>query len=201
VKTTLTARNLELSERLRAQIERKLRRLDRIAHPEAEASVELIAHASHSAERSHVAEVTLLSNGSVLRSTSAGATPLAAFDVVLDKLERQVIRTKKKPRSVKEREASASTEALVRAAQGTADVSESDRPSIVKMKRFDMEPMFEEDAITRMEELGHAFFVFLNAETESIAVLYRRRDGDYGLIEPVAEPLRRSSAASTGRRR
>jgi putative sigma-54 modulation protein len=69
------------------------------------------------------------------------------------------------------------------------------------MKRFDMEPMFEEDAITRMEELGHAFFVFLNAETESIAVLYRRRDGDYGLIEPVAEPLRRSSAASTGRRR
>ena len=59
-------------------------------------------------------------------------------------------------------------------------------PSVVRIKRFDMVPMFEEDAITRMEELGHAFFVFLNAENEGICVVYRRRDGTYGLIEPVA---------------
>jgi putative sigma-54 modulation protein len=58
-------------------------------------------------------------------------------------------------------------------------------PSVVRIKRFDMEPMFEEDAIARMEELGHAFFVFLNAENERICVLYARRDGTYGLIEPV----------------
>jgi putative sigma-54 modulation protein len=59
------------------------------------------------------------------------------------------------------------------------------RPSVVKIKRFDMQPMFEEDAIAQMEELGHAFFVFLSAETEEIAVVYRRSDGSYGLIEPV----------------
>jgi putative sigma-54 modulation protein len=58
-------------------------------------------------------------------------------------------------------------------------------PSVVRIKRFDMVPMFEEDAIARMEELGHAFFVFLNAENERICVVYRRRDGNYGLIEPV----------------
>ena len=69
-------------------------------------------------------------------------------------------------------------------ADGTADTDASS-PRIVKLKRFAMEPMFEEDAVTRMEELGHSFFVFVNAETEHLAVLYRRRDGDYGLIEPI----------------
>ena len=56
---------------------------------------------------------------------------------------------------------------------------------MVKVKRFAIEPMFEEDAVAQMEELGHQFFVFVSAETERVAVLYRRRDGDYGLIEPV----------------
>ena len=69
------------------------------------------------------------------------------------------------------------------------------------MKRFAIEPMFEEDAVARMEELGHAFFVFVNAENERVSILYRRREGDYGLIEPVVAggytkggPIRRSGA-------
>ena len=56
---------------------------------------------------------------------------------------------------------------------------------VVKIKRFSIEPMFEEDAISRMEELGHTFFIFVNAENERVAVLYRRNDGRYGLIEPA----------------
>jgi putative sigma-54 modulation protein len=63
------------------------------------------------------------------------------------------------------------------------------------MKRFDMLPMFEEDAIAQMEELGHAFFVYLSAETDEIAVIYRRNDGNYGLIEPVVK-----RGGRTGRR-
>ena len=190
MKTSLTARNLELNDRLRTEIERKLARLDRKLHPPAEANVELIAHASHASEASHVAEVTLVSNGHVLRSTAAGATPLAAFDVVLDKLERQIVRTKEKPRSVRERHGDEVESVLQREALGTIDqpaapAEANGQPSVVKIKRFDMLPMFEEDAITEMEELGHAFFVFLNAETDAVAVLYRRRDRSYGLIEPV----------------
>ena len=57
-------------------------------------------------------------------------------------------------------------------------------PAVVKVKRFAIEPMFEEDAVSQMEELGHSFFVFVNAENERLAVLYRRRDGHYGMIEP-----------------
>ena len=189
MKTNLTARNLDLTDRLRSDIERKLRRLDRITHPDAEAEVELIGNASRATDAANVAEVTLLNDGAVLRSSSAGATPIAALDVVLDKLERQVVRVKERPRSVRERHADEVADVLSREAAKSVDegTDEPAGPSVVKIKRFDMLPMFEEDAIAQMEELGHAFFVFLSAETGEIAVLYRRRDGNYGLIEPVID--------------
>jgi len=192
VKTNLTARNLELSDRLRTQIERKLQRLDRITHDMAEADVELISKASHAADSAQVAEVTLRNNGDVLRSSAAGATPMAALDVVVDKLERQIIRTKEKPGSVRKRHSDEIESVLHREALGTIEpdaYNEPDdgRPRVVKTKRFDMLPMFEEDAIAQMEELGHSFFVFLNAESDEVAVLYRRTDGAYGLIEPVID--------------
>ena len=190
MKTSVKARNLELNDRLRATIERKLRRLDRISHPEAEATVELIANASHSADSSHVAEVTLVSGSDVVRSVSSGPTAVAAIDTVLDKLERQVVRAKTRPRRVRERAAPETEQVLAREGQGTVDPDTATdgagrSQQVTRIKRFDMEPMFEEDAIGRMEELGHAFFLFLNAEDESLCVLYRRRDGSYGLIEPV----------------
>ncbi|MGZ6260986.1 MAG: sigma 54 modulation/S30EA ribosomal C-terminal domain-containing protein, partial [Candidatus Limnocylindrales bacterium] len=83
---------------------------------------------------------------------------------------------------------------LERLADGTSEPTPELR--IVKTKRFDIEPMFDEDAVTRMEELGHSFFIFVNAENERVAVLYRRDDGQYGLIEPAiggsyAAPSRR----------
>ncbi|MDQ4036600.1 MAG: ribosome-associated translation inhibitor RaiA [Chloroflexota bacterium] len=192
MKTNLTARNLELSERLRTQIERKLQRLDRITHDMAEADVELISKASHASDSAQVAEVTLRNNGDVLRSSAAGATPMAALDVVVDKLERQIIRTKEKPGSVRKRHSDEIESVLHREALGTIQPEAYNepadgRPRVVKTKRFDMLPMFEEDAIAQMEELGHAFFVFLNAESDEVAVLYRRTDGAYGLIEPVID--------------
>ena len=198
MKTSLTARNLELTDRLRSQIERKLRRLDRVTHEMAEADVELIANASHANDSAHVAEITLRNNGDVLRSSAAGATSIAALDVVLDKLERQLVRTKEKPSSLRKRHADEVESVLQREALGTIDPAGrrpagDSAPSVVKIKRFDMQPMFEEDAITQMEELGHAFFVFLDAETEEVAVLYRRSDATYGVIQPV---LRRSNGRS-----
>ena len=188
MKTSLTARNLDLDDRLRSEVERKLQRLDRITHPDAQAEVELITKASHAADTANVAEVILLNNGTVLRSSSAGATPIAALDVVIDKLERQVVRTKERPRSVRIRHSEETVAVLTREAAKSVDEGDATAsPSVVKTKRFDMQPMFEEDAIARMEELGHAFFVFLDAETDRVAVLYRRADGNYGVIDPVVE--------------
>jgi len=186
MRTTVKARNLDLSDRLRSQIEHKLRRLDRIAHPEADATVELTVNASHSSEMAHVAEVMLVSNGTVVRSSAAGPTLIAAIDTVIDKLERQMLRARQRPRSVRERQAEEAMQpAAAQEESEPADDESGGHPRVVKIKRFDMVPMFEEDAVARMEELGHGFFVFLDAETEGISVIYRRSDGSYGLIEPV----------------
>lgn len=191
----MTARNVELTSRLRGEIDRKLRRLDRVSDEDAEASLELIGHASRAAQAANVAEVTLHSNGSVLRSASSGPTVIAAVDRLIDKLERQLIRARERPRSVRERQADEAQAMLAQAgsegAPGAEPGPHGPAPrgefSVDKVKRFDMVPMFEEDAIASMQELGHAFFVFLNAEGGSVCVVYRRSGGGYGMIEPVID--------------
>ena len=105
----------------------------------------------------------------------------AAIDVVVDKLERRAVDHRAKPR-VRARPVE-EKQLLRQLADGTAEAGRPRR--VVKTKRFGIEPMFEEDAIAEMDELGHSFFLFVNAETERLAVIYRRDDGDFGLIEPV----------------
>ena len=117
----------------------------------------------------------------ILRSRATDVTYEAALDEVVDKVERQAVDHKEKPRL------RARPEEEKQILRRLADGSEGPRrePRIVKVKRFAIEPMFEEDALAAMNDLGHEFFVFVNAETERVAILYRRDDGDYGLIEPV----------------
>src|SRR4029078_6648379 len=100
-------------------------------------------------------------------------------------------RARERPRRVREREQDEARSVLVREADGSVaddggpNEAEEPGPTVVRIKRFDMVPILEKTAVTRMEELGPAFFVFLNAENERICVVYRRTDGTYGLIEPV----------------
>jgi len=193
MRTTVKARNFELTDRLRARVERKLKRLERVAHPDADATVELIVNASRAADASHLAEVSLVNNGTVLRSAATGPSIIAAIDVLLDRLERQAVRARERPRSVRDRQEGQAKATSGNAATMTVEEDRAPGPTVVKTKRFDMTPMFEEDAILRMEELGHAFFVFLNAETKRIGVVYRRADMTYGLIDPVVESRRRKA--------
>jgi putative sigma-54 modulation protein len=195
MRTTVNSRNLELTEALRAQIDRKLHRLERITHPDADATVELIVHASRAAETSHVAEVSLVNNGTVIRSVGAGPSMTAALDNLVDRLERQVVRARERPRSVRDRaeELQDQRSASPEAPDGESEAEGTETPRVMEIKRYDMTPMFEEDAILRMDELGHAFFVFLNAETDRIGVVYRRGDGSYGMIDPIVERSGRAS--------
>jgi putative sigma-54 modulation protein len=195
MRTTVNSRNFELTDELRGQIDRKLQRLERITHPDAYATVELIVHASRAAETSHVAEVSLVNNGTMIRSVGAGPSMSAALDNLVDRLERQVVRARERPRAVRDRaeELEEQRSASSETADGEPEGEESGVPRVVEIKRYDMTPMFEEDAILRMDELGHAFFVFLNAETDRIGVVYRRGDGSYGMIDPVVERSGRAS--------
>ena len=143
--------------------------------------MELSIERHRSEADSHIVEVTLAINGQTLRGTAAALTHRAGIDDVVDKIERRAVDFKEKPRLCARPDEEKAI--LRRIADGQVESGHARR--IVKVKRFDIEPMFEEDATARMDDLGHDFFVFVDAETERVAILYRRRDGDLGLIEPM----------------
>jgi ribosome hibernation promoting factor len=181
VRTIVKGKNIEVPERTRAYTERKLKRLERILDDRSDALVELSVEQHRSASHSHIVEVTLVIDGRTIRSHAAAVNHRAGVDEVVDKLERRAVDHLEKPRVRSRPEEE--KQLLRQIADGTA-TNERDT-LIVKTKRFAIEPMFEEDAVARMDELGHQFFVFVNAENERINILYRRRDGNLGLIEPI----------------
>ncbi len=181
MRTIVKGKNVEVPDRVRDYAERKLGHIARVVDERTDAIVELSIEHHRSADAAHIAEVTLVINGRTLHSHAAGSSYQAALDTVIDKVERQAVDHKERPR-VRARPVE-EKQILRRIADGTAEGGRESR--VVKVKRFDIEPMFEEDAIAAMEELGHRFFVFVDAENERVAVLYARDDGDYGLIEPI----------------
>ena len=181
MRTIVKGKNFEVRDADRRYAERKLGRLERLLDDRSDAVVELSLERHRSTADSHIVDVTLVIDGRPLRGTAAAATHKAGIDEVVDKIERRAVDFKEKPRLRARGEEEKVI--LTRIADGQTDRSRDRR--IVKVKRFDIEPMFEEDALTRMEELGHDFFVFVNAETERVGILYRRDDGHFGLIEPV----------------
>ena len=105
--------------------------------------------------------------------------------MVIDRIERQAVDAREKPRGKVRPEQARARRPRRRGAGRAVGRAGAASVAIVKTKRFAIEPMFEEDALERMEELGHVFFIFVNAEIESVCVLYKRSAGDFGLIEPV----------------
>ena len=201
MRTIVKGKNIDVPERVRAYAERKFDRIERLlggasdASDHSQAVLELSVEHHRSSDSSHVAEMTLVIDGQTVRSRAAAPTHRAAIDELTDKVERRTVDHKEKPRlrarPIEEKDL------LARIADGTADGRRE--PRIVKTKRFDIEPMFEEDALARMEELGHDFFLFVNAENERLALLYRRDDGDFGLIEPVIGGAYASGLGSSSR--
>ena len=187
MQTTIRGRNLTVTDQDSAYIERKLQRLERVIDASTEAAVELRLEGNHKVAGSHVVDVVLLFDGGSLRGNAAAANFRAATDMVVDRLERQTIEHKQRPRVKRRAETVRFGGSPIESQAGPESGGDAvtDGSPVVKVKRFAIEPMFEEDALSRMEELGHTFFIFVNAENERVAVLYRRRDGRYGLIEPV----------------
>lgn len=181
MRTIVKGKQVDVSDEDRRYVQLKMRRLERLLDDRSEATVELSLERHRSLAESHIVDVTLVIDGQPVRGTARAATHHAALDEVVDKLERKAVGHKERPRM---RARPPEEKQLLRSIADGTPTSERERPRIVKVKRFSIEPMFEEDAVSQMEELGHSFFVFVNAENERLGVLYRRNDGDYGLIEP-----------------
>ncbi len=196
MRTIVKGKNFEVSDYIRSYAERKLQRLSRIVEDSTDALVELSLEQHRSDSDSHIVDVALVIDGRPVRRRAAALTHKVGIDEVVDKLERRAIDFKSKPRS-RIRPAAGQGAAEQYLPTGSDDVARAHQ--VVKVKAFDLEPMFEEDAIGQMEELGHAFFVFVNAEGERVNVLYRRSDGDYGLIDPVIRALPTSHRRGSGR--
>ena len=192
MRTIVKGKNFDVPEPVRRYAERKFRRIERIVEEPTDAIVELSVEQHRNAGDSHLVDVSLVIDGRTVRGHAAALTHEAGIDVVVDKLERRA--TDYKARRAARPRTGERAAIERRLADGTSGPEAPGQ--VTKVKTFDIEPMFEEDAIARMEELGHDFFVFVNAEGERVNVLYRRAAGDYGLIDPVVR-----SAPTAGRPR
>ncbi len=184
-------RNLEVNDRLYNYVEKKIGKLERYLPDLAEARVELSEEKSRKASQRHVAQVTMRSNGALLRAEERTGDIFASIDAVADKLHRQIRRYKgKRRRKIEKAQAAAvlaESQELAAEAMQAEDEGEDQEffeRSIVRTKRFEMTPMTEEEAVEQMELLGHDFFVFYNPGDAAVNVLYRRSDGNYGLLQP-----------------
>ncbi len=183
------SRNGKISERQRQHIEQKLSRLDRYLDRIAQVTVEHMEEMRRNEGNVHRVQVTVVGDHGVLVRAERRAPELyAAIDEVYDTLQRQIERYKDKHwrRGKLRRQGGQIVEALPELnASSLADEQDEDqRPRIVRTKEFQVKPMYSDEAVEQMELLGHDFFVFQDADTGKLNVLYRRRDGNYGLIVP-----------------
>jgi putative sigma-54 modulation protein len=177
---TIKGKNVEITDRLRDYVERKVGKLDRYLPNIGEAWVELSAEGTKAAQHRQVCQVTVRSNGTILRAEERSDDMFTSIDAVLDKMYRQIARYKGK-RKNRWRGAGAPAEPLPIELE---EEPEEEISTIVRTKSFPMTPMHAEEAVEQMELLGHDFFVFYNAEEGQVNVLYRRREGNYGLLQP-----------------
>ncbi|HEX7593857.1 MAG TPA: ribosome-associated translation inhibitor RaiA [Anaerolineae bacterium] len=175
----VSGKNLEVSEGLKEYVEKKFGKLDRHLPGLTEARVEFALEKTKSAAQREVVQVTLRTNGTILRGEERAPDFGTAVDIVLEKLEKQIERYKGKHYRGRAQAGRTTT--------AEAETEDTDSPRIVRTKRFRARPMTEDEAIEQMELLGHSFFVFTHRERGTINVLYRRNDGNYGLLEPEKE--------------
>ena len=183
-KIETVTRNMRLTDNVREYVEKKASKLERHLQEIEEVRVEL-SHikSARSAQDRQVAQITVHGKGFILRTEERAEDIHAAFDAALDKMQRQVDRYKGK--HYRGRGDGRSAADVVEEELPMDDTGEL-LPLIGRRKKFIVLPMTEDEAVEQMRLLGHDnFFVFFNAEQNSIQVLYRRRNGTYGLIEPV----------------
>ena len=175
MKFTITGRNIELTKGLKDAVEDKLSRLEKYFTPDTDVYVTL----SVEKERQKI-EVTIPMKGNIIRSEQVSNDMYVSIDLVEEVIERQLKKYCTKLVTKKQ----AGGEFFTSEFMNTQDVEDDEAIKIVRSKKFGMKPMYPEDACLQMELLGHDFFVFCNAETDQVNVVYKRKGNSYGLIEP-----------------
>ncbi len=177
MRVIVSGRNMDITDALRNTVQSKLDKLDKFFNKDLEAQATLSVQKNR-----HIIEVTIPINGSILRVEEATEDMYSSIDNAIDKLTRQLRKQKSKLENRNNKYETIRFENIPSYENG--DIHE---PQIVRTKRFSMKPMNAEEAVLQMELLGHSFYVFLDGETDDVGVVYKRKDGNYGLIEPYFE--------------
>lgn len=177
MEVTIHGRNLVVTPRLGDYVEKKVARLDRYLGTISEVRVDLAVENTRSNADSQVAQFTVHSKRTILRAEERTDDIYSSIDACIDKLHRQIERYKGK-RQQRIRSGEAGVGVLAQ------ELEEGPIREIVRVKRFEVQPMDPEEAIEQMELLQHDFFLFYNPEEAAINLIYRRRDGNYGLLQP-----------------
>ena len=178
MRISIYGKNLEVSEYLHDLIEKKVSKLERYFPQDTEVQVTLSVEKSR-----HIVEVTIPYDGVIIRGEEVTGDMYASIDNVLDKLEKQIIRHRTRLEKSLRTGAFRYEEPVYGGSYEDME-DEGEGPKIVRVKRFAIKPMSEEEAMLQLDMLGHSFYVFMNSDTGSMNVLYKRKDGNYGLIEP-----------------
>lgn len=173
MKMIISGKNIDVTPGLRSAVEAKLGKLERYFTADTEIYVTL----SVEKDRQKI-EVTIPMKGNIIRSEQTSSDMYVSIDLVEEIIERQLRRYKTKLIAQQQAAVSFQPDYL------EADEEEEEEVKIVRTKKFDIKPMYPEDACVQMELLGHSFYVFCNAETDQVNVVYRRKGNTYGLIEP-----------------
>ena len=173
MKFVIVGRNIEVTSGLKSAVEEKIGKLEKYFNPDTEVHVTL----SVEKDRQKI-EVTIPVKGNIIRSEQVSNDMYVSIDLVEEIIERQLKKYKNK--IVDKQQAASSFSKMYM----ENDYTDDEEIKIVRTKRFDIKPMYPEDACIQMELLGHNFFVFRNAETEEVNVVYKRKGNTYGLIEP-----------------
>ncbi len=174
MEVSIFTRNMEVTPRLREYVEQKTEKLDRYLSSIEDTRFDLKVENTRSATSTQVAQLTVRMQGTILRVEERTGDMFASIDTVMDKMYRQIARYRGKRKSRRRDVIELPIE----------EPWEEPEGEIVRTKRFDVRPMLPEEAVEQMELLGHHFFLFLNADEGAINVVYKRDDGDYGLLQP-----------------
>lgn len=171
MKFIISGKNIDVTNSLKEHVEKKIGKISKYFKDDVEAQVTMSVEKDR-----HIVEVTMPIDGMILRGETETPDMYQSIDMVVDKLERQIDKYKTRlSRNIKKTSSIPSKD---------IKSIKTDEPRIVKVKRFAIKPMDAEEAVMQMELLSHDFFVFLNATTNEVNVVYKRKDGNYGLIEP-----------------
>ena len=186
----LKGKNFIVSDRIREYVEKKVGKLDRYLPDIDETRVEITEEKTKSAKDRKIVQITLRTNGTILRAEERGEAIYACIDAVTEKIQRQIVRYKGKridrwQGQINKRKEMEEMGLMPELDPEILDaLAEENERKIVRTKRFTALPMDQDEAVEQMELLGHDFFVFFNADLGRINVLYRRADNNYGLLDP-----------------